>query len=304
MHKSRREFFKKSAALLGTALFAQLSARAWARGPLKHTGPPEIKLSCAAYSFRKYLTAKDPKQRMTLEDFIDLCAEWKLDGTELTSYYFPKPVTDEYLAKLKKKANDLGLQISGTAIGNNFFLPPGAKRDEQIALCKQWTDYCAKMGGRTVRIFAGGGIPKGATEDEAVRWAVECIEECCKVAAEKKIYLCLENHGSYTSQVDNLLRIVREVKSEWCAVNLDTGNFRDYDGYLSIRKAAPYAAVVQVKTHVRVAGRSEPADYKRIIDILRAANFQGYVSLEYEDKEDPKTAVPRHIKALKQAISG
>jgi hypothetical protein len=34
--------------------------------------------------------------------------------------------------------------------------------------------------------------------------------------------------------------------------------------------------------------------------MLRAVNYRGYVALEYEASEDPKVAVPRHLRALRQ----
>jgi len=40
----------------------------------------------------------------------------------------------------------------------------------------------------------------------------------------------------------------------------------------------------------------------RLIGILRSTSYRGYVALEYEAAEDPKTAVPRHIATLKKLM--
>ena len=45
-----------------------------------------LQLSLAAYSFRRELSGKTPA--MTLERFVDYCAEQDLQATELTEYYF------------------------------------------------------------------------------------------------------------------------------------------------------------------------------------------------------------------------
>src|SRR5207248_9945659 len=72
---------------------------------------------------------------------------------------------------------------------------------------------------------------------------------------------------------------------------------------LPISRLAPYAVTVQLKTEIqRVGMKKEDADLKRLIDILRAANYRGYVALEYEAAEDARTAVPRHIEALKKLV--
>jgi hypothetical protein len=39
-----------------------------------------------------------------------------------------------------------------------------------------------------------------------------------------------------------------------------------------------------------------------VVKILKDANFHGYVALEYEAAEDPKTAVPRYVKGLRKLI--
>ena len=40
-----------------------------------------------------------------------------------------------------------------------------------------------------------------------------------------------------------------------------------------------------------------------LADLLRSVGYRGYVALEYEAKEDPKTAVPRHIATLKKLLA-
>jgi hypothetical protein len=61
--------------------------------------------------------------------------------------------------------------------------------------------------------------------------------------------------------------------------------------------------VCQIKSEIQRAGmKKEEADLKRLTDILRRANFRGYVALEYEAAEDPKTAVPRIIESLKKLM--
>jgi len=43
-------------------------------------------------------------------------------------------------------------------------------------------------------------------------------------------------------------------------------------------------------------------DYKRIIAILNKVNYQGYLSLEFEGKEDAATGVPKSIDMLRKAM--
>ena len=114
--------------------------------------------------------------------------------------------------------------------------------------------------------------------------------------------LALENHGGITATPDQLLALVQPVKSSALGVNIDTGNFHTADPYAGVAKIAPYGVVCQVKTELSRNGKREPADLGRMVRILKDANYHGVVALEYEAKEDPRTAVPRHVKELRKLI--
>src|SRR4029077_19239614 len=123
--------------------------------PIKRNGKSHLRLSLAAYSFRQLLTAKAPaKPAMTLEEFADLAADQGIDAIEPTAYYFPE-TTPEYLARLKGRCTRLGLDISGTAVGNNFCLTDPAKLKAELDSVKQWVEHASRLGAKTIRIFAG-----------------------------------------------------------------------------------------------------------------------------------------------------
>ena len=295
--RSRRQFLAGVALAAGAVAIGQ---PVQAIEPIKRSGPPRLKLSIAGYSYRKLLTAKE--KPMTLDDFVEKAAELGLDAVEPTSYYF-KDTSPAYLRHLRAKAFRLGLDISGTAVGNDFGHPPGAKRDGQIAHVKKWVDHAEILGAPVIRIFAGHA-KKGQAPDEAHKLMVAGIEQCSAYAGEHGIYLALENHGGPTVTAEAMLTIVKDVQSPWFGVNLDTGNFRTPDPYADMAAVAPYALNVQVKVELRVGGKAEPSDYKRIVKILRDAGYRGYLALEYEAREDPLTAIPRHVAALREAVAG
>ena len=238
---------------------------------------------------------------MTLEKFIHYCADLKLDGTELTGYYFPKDVTDEYILNLKQMAFRKGLDISGTAIGNDFCVLPGEKRDEQLAMCREWIDYATTLGAPVIRIFAGK-VPKGDTEAAAVERCVSGINESLKYAAKKGVLLALENHGGITATPKQMLGIIEQIDdSPWFGVNFDSGNFATDDPYRDLAKIAPYAVNAQIKVNVKKAGVKTPADIKRTVNILKDAGYRGYVVLEYEEKK-PMEEIPRYIDQLRALV--
>jgi sugar phosphate isomerase/epimerase len=294
----RRRFLAGAAAVAGASILPGRSASAI--DPIGRTRPGNLKLSLAAYSFREELTAK----KITMFDVVDIAADNGLDGVEPTSYWFPEGADDAYFRRLRLHAFRLGLDISGTALRNDFCVPPGPKREEQFRQVKAWIDRASVLGAPVIRIF-GGTIPKGGDEAEAASLVIEGIEAVLPYAAEKGVTLALENHGGITLTPAQLLKLVRGVKAPMgnFGVNLDTGNFHGDDPYADLAELAPYALNVQVKTEISRKGKpKEEADLSRFIAILREAKYSGYVVLEYEAAEDPRVAVPRHLKTLRGLI--
>lgn len=279
-----------------------------AADPPVRVGGPLLKLSLAGYSFNRLFARRGTAEqiaaaKMKLEDFIHYCAEQGLGATELTGYYFPKDVTSEYLLGLRQMTHRLGLAISGTAIGNDFCLPEGPERQQQLDECREWIDYAAIMGAPAIRIFAGK-VPKGDSEEAAIERCAAGINECLKYAAEKGVFLALENHGGITASPEQMLQIIAAVdNSPWFGVNFDSGNFRTADPYADLTKIAPYAVNAQIKVSVAPDGRKEAADLPRIVQILKDAGYRGYVAFEYEESEDPFEAVPRYLAILRELMA-
>lgn len=293
MPLSRRRFLAASAALAVPGV-------ATAIDPIKRPGPTaKMTLGLAAYSYRKYLDLKKPT--MTLFEFVDAAAEMPLDSVELTSYYFAE-TTDAYLDKLKAHCAAKKLGISGVPVGNDFCVKDEAARRKQIDDVKAWIGRAARLGAKTVRIFAGN-LPKGDTLADAQKRVVSAVEECCEVAAKAGVLLALENHGGITATPEQLLALVKPISSPALGVNVDTGNFHGEDVYAEVAAIAPYGVNVQVKTEVLPAGRKKlEADLGRMVKILKDANYHGAVVLEYEAGEEPKEAVPRYVKQLRALL--
>ena len=294
MTTSRRSFLTSGAALAA----ASLARPAFASDPVARVGGPRLKLGLAAYSLRDHLTGKT-EPAMTMLDFVEQAARWQVDGVEPTSYYFPEEITPEYLGRLKRLCHVNGLGIIGVPIRNTFTFPAGPDRDREVAHVKTWIDRAGDLGAPTMRIFAGNLAP-GQSLAEAQKNCVESIEACAEHAARRGVLLALENHGGIVAEADSLLAIVKAVDSEFCGINLDSGNFRTDDPYGDLERIAPYAVSAQIKTEIQPRGQEKhEADLARIVEILKKSGFRGYATLEYEAAEPPLTAVPRELERLR-----
>ena len=250
-----------------------------------------------AYSFRDQLKAGS----MTYADLIRMAADLGADGVDLTAYWLPD-TSDQTLFPLKKLAYKSAVSIYTIGIGARMAQPTPEIQAAEVETVRKWIDVAQRLGAGHVRVF-GGAVPKGATEDQAVVWAVETLKRCAEEAGKKGITLGVEDDGGLTTNADRTVEIVQKAASPWAGINLDVGNFPD-DAYHQIEMCAPYATNVHFKSEVHVDRKSQPADWPRILKILGNAGYQGYLALEYESTVAPLTAVPKLVSKMREVIRG
>lgn len=288
----RRDFIKTTLAAAVPLSFPLASASAAApdEAAASTSKMPRLLSGCCAYSYSKYLAAK----KMTMEEFFLKAVELGVDGVDVTTYWL-ESTDPEYLISLKHLAFKHGLGFSGAAIGTDMCQPDAGKRATEIEKIKKWVDATQILGASHLRVF-GGEIPKGATDEQGVQWTVETMKPACEYAAKKGITLGIEDHGGITSKAKNVLEIIRRVDSPYAGCNLDITNFPE-DEYHQIEMCIPYATHVHIRDLFEES--KQPVDLERVWQMFAKAGYQGYMSAEYENTEDPMTGVPKLINQIK-----
>ena len=254
-----------------------------------------FRAAICAYSFREQFK----KGSMTYADLIRMAADAGADGIDMTAYWL-KDTSDETLFALKRLAYRSSVAIYTIGIGASMARPTPELREAEVQMVRKWLDVAERLGAAHMRVF-GGDVPKGASEDQAVAWAVETLKHCAEEAAKKGITLGVEDDGGITTNADRTVEIVKKADSPWAGINLDIGNFPN-DGYAQIEMCAPYATNVHFKTHVHIDHKPQPVDFARVLKILGHAGYRGYLAIEYEANDNPITAVPAMVAKLRAAI--
>jgi len=189
-------------------------------------------------------------------------------------------------------------------MGNNFSHPPGSNANKgHMKYFRTWIDHFAELGVPVVRVFAARGLPKGASDEEIIGNVTANLSEGLAYAEKRGVMLGLENHD-FVRNIDYLLQILKAIDSKWLGVTWDSANLNATpDPYAQLARIAPYAVTAQVKVMTRVNGKDVPADYGRLVRILREARYRGYLVFEYEEEEDPLTAIPGHLPELRKALA-
>lgn len=311
---SRRQWIKKTA-LLGAVALSGQPMKAAPADKTALSAAKRIPISVSTYSYWHFSETKYP-----IEKVIEEAARLGFDGVEILHRQMEHE-TISYMNKLKRLAFENSLALPMLSIHQDFVSPDAAERKKDIAHTKHCINLATQMGIPCIRLNSGrwntaGSFDElmaikgqespieGYTDEDAFKWCIDAIQECLVAAEKAGVILALENHWGLTTHVDGLLKIYHALSSSPAmGMNVDTGNFVG-DPYAQFEKLAPYATIVQAKTYY---GGGEwytlDLDYQRIARILREANFKGYVSLEMEGKEDPKTAVPKSLELFRSAFS-
>ena len=306
----RRDFSK----LLALTPFTPfLNETTFATESVRSVVKNKIKLSVSSYSYWHFKGDKYP-----IEKVIDNASALGLEGVDILHRQM---VSEEksYMHKIKKHAFVNGIALTCLSIHQGFVNPDKTELQKHIDHTKHCLELAAEMGIPCMRLNTGrwntiksfdefmknrGQEPAlpGYTENDAFKWCIDSTMECTKRAEELGVLLALENHWGLGSTPEGMLRIMKAVNNPWLQLLMDTGNFLE-NPYSKLEMIAPYTCFVQAKTYY---GGGEwyslDLDYKRIIDILNKVNYKGYISLEFEGKENADTGVKKSVEMLRAAM--
>jgi sugar phosphate isomerase/epimerase len=306
----RRDFSKLFALAPFSSILPELPSIGYHSGNALKS---KIKLSVSSYSYWHFKGDKYP-----IEKVIDNAASLGLEGVDILHRQMESE-EKHYMHKIKKHAFINGIALTCLSIHQGFVNPDKAELQKHIDHTNHCLELAADMGIPCMRLNTGrwntiksfddfmknrGQEPAlpGYTEDDAFKWCMESTAVCTKRAEELGVLLALENHWGLGSTPEGMLRIMKAVNSPWLQLLMDTGNFLE-NPYSKLEMIAPHTCFVQAKTYY---GGGEwyslDLDYKRIIDILNKVNYQGYISIEFEGKEEANSGVKKSVDLLRGAM--
>ncbi|MBA4140804.1 MAG: sugar phosphate isomerase/epimerase [Segetibacter sp.] len=299
----RRDFLKTflTAPALATTGILLNTQSAKSQNKVERPGGSKLKISLNAFSFNEPLRNKS----MTLDDLLDFCAVNNFDAVDITGYYFPgypNVPPDDYIYALKRKAFLLGLDISGTGVRNDFTNADESKRKEDIALVKKWIEVAEKLGAPVIRIFSGTQLPAGYSWEQVMAWMVKDIKECVAYGKQHGIIVAVQNHNDFIKTADQAQKIIEAVNSDWFGLVLDIGSYRSGDPYKQIGQTAKYAVNWQLKENMYVNETEVKTDLNKVIGIIKASGYRGYVPIETLSAGDPKIKVPLFLAEVRKAM--
>lgn len=261
-----------------------------------------MNLGVSTYSYWHFERTKQP-----IYYYLDKASRHGFGGVEILEDHIRElPVSE--LKEVKRYAFSLGLDIYAVAIHNNFVNPSRDARVKEVERVKEWLNKAYVLGASIIRVNSGRWrtIPNfddlmrnrgveppipGYTDEDALKWVEEAIGMLIPVAEDLGIILGLENHWGVSAKAQYMVRMFNDINSKYFRAIMDTGNFIE-DTYNQLEAIAPYTAMVHAKTYFGGGvWYTLDIDYDRVFEILRRHGFNGWISLEYEGREDYDSGV-------------
>ncbi len=165
-----------------------------------------------------------------------------------------------------------------------------AKRKQAVENHKKWLEAAAFLGCHCIRVNAeSDGSP-----DEQARRVADGLRRLTELADPLGLNVTVENHGGLSSNGAWLARVIKSVGHPRCGTLPDFGNFtikpgEDYDRYKGVEELMPLAKAVSAKSNdFDEKGNETRTDFLKMMKIVAAAGYHGYVGIEYEGEVLPE----------------
>jgi sugar phosphate isomerase/epimerase len=297
MTTTRRELLR-NAALATAALGLPRAGSAQEAAPAQE---PLFRISLAEWSLNQALFAGE----MSHLDFPGRAREeFGLEAVEYVNRFFEDKARDEaYLAELDRRCRDAGVKSLLIMIDGEGELAHADDdaRAQAVANHHKWIDAAAALGCHSIRVNAAGA----GERDEVARRAADSLVKLADYAEPHGLNVIVENHGGISSDGSWLSGVMKLADHPRVGTLPDFGNFglgggKEYDRYQGVRELMPFAKAVSAKSHdFDEQGECVETDYHRMLKIVVAAGYRGFVGIEYEGKQ---LSAPEGILATKKLL--
>ena len=296
---NRREFVKQvsiTVGAMGTAVATGCKRVGGSSGKL-------FDISLAQWSLnRQFFGGK-----LNALDFAKVTKEeFDLDAIEYVNQFFKDKANDEsYLGQLKSRAADHGVKSLLIMVDGEGSLGHGdtAERNKAVQNHHKWANAAQFLGCHSIRVNAA--TTGNGSFEEKQKLAADGLRSLSEYGAKLGLNVIVENHGGLSSNGAWLAGVMKIVDLPNCGTLPDFGNFhigdgKWYDRYLGVAELMPFAKAVSAKSHeFDDKGDEVRTDYRRMMNIVLAAGYRGYVGIEYEGS---KTDAYTGIKKTKQLL--
>lgn len=214
--------------------------------------------------------------------------EFGIRAVEYVSQFYMQDFSSKVLDELVRVSKGEGVRNVLIMCGGEGRLgdPDAEKRGNAVTNHLRWLEAARALGCHAIRVNAAS---EGAF-DEQLKLSADGLRRLSEIADTFGVSVIVENHGGLSSNGAWLAALMQMVDHPRCGTLPDFGNFRinretgeEYDRYLGTEQIMPFAKGVSAKTYsFNPEGFERDMDYQRLMDIVKASGYRGYVGIEWE----------------------
>ena len=309
MTKDRRTFIKEASIVAGgLTLLSSIPSALFAVGKF------DFKISLAQWSLHKAMFSG----KLTTLDFASIAQkEFGLDAVEYVNQFFADKAKDqEYLKNLKQRAEDNGVKSLLIMIDNEGSLSSAVASERKTAVENhyKWVEAAKFLGCHSIRVNLHGA----GSDEEWKSASIDGLGKLAEYGANHKMNVIVENHGQHSSNGGLLAEVIKQINNPFCGTLPDFGNFcmkREkgdlwespcvewYDRYKGVKEMLPYAKGVSAKAfNFDSKGNEQDIDFKKMLELVKASGYKGYIGIEYEGEKLDEYAGIRATKRLLEKV--
>jgi sugar phosphate isomerase/epimerase len=260
---------------------------------------PFFQLSLAQWSLHRMIR----EEKMDPYEFAQKAKAWGFSGLEYVSQLYDEELktasfSEEAMQGFVDRSNEearkhgmknLLIMVDGQG---NLATSGEADRIASVENHYKWVHAAAAMGCHSIRVNLSGS-------SDPEQWVPNSVDGLTRLAAygkEKGINILVENHGGLSSNAGMLAKVMQEVGMDNCGTLPDFGNFcireddsgcvERYDKYKGVQELMPFAKAVSAKSNnFDSNGNERDIDYVKMLQIVKDADYTGFIGVEYEGSE-------------------
>jgi sugar phosphate isomerase/epimerase len=271
------------------------------------------RLAVASYPFRGYIDSphnhdRDPKlPGMDLRAFAtQVNQKFGVPGVEPLSEHFPS-TNAPYLHAFREAIEKAEVHVVNIPVGSpsSFYDADAAARRKAVENGKHWVDVAVMIGSPSIRI----SIATSKNSKPKVDVVAQELRQLVQYAAAKNVVVNLENDDLTSEDAFFVVNVIESVNHPYLHAlpdfcnSMTTGN--EKFNYEAVARMFQHAYNI---CHVKDSepgenGKMYSVDLKKTFHILKASNYRGYCSMEWEGPGDPYAGTQKLIAASLQYLS-
>jgi sugar phosphate isomerase/epimerase len=266
---------------------------------------PRDRISVASYPFRAYIESPTNRDRdpslpgMDLTDFAgEVVKKFNVHNIEPHNRHF-RSLDPAYLGRFRQEVAKASAKVVNIAVDgrDSFYDADSSTRKKATAHAKQWIDVAVEIGSPSIRTH----IQRTSNSAPDVQRAAESLREVAAYGAGKNVVINLENDDLISEDAFFIVKVIEAVNHPYLHALPDFANSMmtgDSDfNYRALQAMFQHAYCI---CHVKDGEGGDDnkffsIDLKKSFDILKASDYQGYCSMEFDAPGEPYAPTTRLI---------